>query len=38
MDPPVTPERLDRSVLIDWTWWADFGGEVNERFGAWLAR
>ena len=40
MEPhmPVTPARLERSVYNDWDWWADFGDEVNERFGAWLAR
>ena len=40
MEPhmPVTPERLQRSVFNDWAWWADYGDEVNERFGAWLAR
>lgn len=35
---PVSPERLERSVFTDWTWWADYGDEVSERFGAWLAR
>ncbi|MDE0229783.1 MAG: ABC transporter substrate-binding protein [Spirochaetaceae bacterium] len=35
---PATPERLERSVFNDWAWWADFGEQVNERFGAWLAR
>ena len=35
---PVTPARLERSVINDWAWWADYGDEVNERFGAWLAR
>ena len=40
MDPymPATPERLERSVFNDWDWWADFGEQANERFGAWLAR
>ena len=40
MEPhmPVTPQRLQRSVFNDWAWWADYGDEVNERFGAWLAR
>ena len=35
---PATPERLERSVLTDWSWWADYSDEVSERFGAWLAR
>ena len=35
---PVTPERLERSVFNDWAWWADYGDEINDRFGAWLAR
>ena len=35
---PLTPERLERSVFNDWLWWADYGDEVNDRFGAWLAR
>ena len=35
---PVSPERLERSVFTDWTWWGDYGDEVSERFGAWLAR
>jgi putative spermidine/putrescine transport system substrate-binding protein len=35
---PATPERLERAVFNDWFWWADFGEQVNERFGAWLAR
>ena len=35
---PLTPERLGRSVFNDWLWWADYGDEVNDRFGAWLAR
>ena len=40
MEPhmPVTPERLERSVFNDWAWWADYGDEINDRFGAWLAR
>ncbi len=40
MEPhmPVTPERLERSVSNDWAWWADYGDEMNDRFGAWLAR
>ena len=28
---------LQRSMFNDWDWWADYGDEVNERFGAWLA-
>ena len=35
---PVTPERLERSVFNDWEWWADYGDELSDRFGAWLAR
>ena len=35
---PVTPERLQRSVFNDWSWWADYGDEIADRFGAWLAR
>ena len=35
---PVTPARLGRSVVNDWAWWADYGDEINDRFGAWLAR
>ena len=35
---PVSPARVERSVFTDWTWWADYGDEVSERFGAWLAR
>ena len=35
---PVTPARLERSVFNDWAWWADYGDEINDRFGAWLAR
>ena len=40
MEPhmPATPERLERSVFNDWEWWADYGEEINDRFGAWLAR
>jgi putative spermidine/putrescine transport system substrate-binding protein len=40
MEPhmPVTPARLERSVFNDWVWWADYGDEINDRFGAWLAR
>ena len=40
MEPhmPVTPARLERSVFNDWAWWADYGDEINDRFGAWLAR
>ena len=40
MEPhmPVTPERLKRSVFNDWAWWADYGEDINDRFGAWLAR
>ena len=40
MEPhmPVTPERLPRSMFNDWAWWADYGDQLNERFGAWLAR
>ena len=40
MEPhmPVTPERLERSVVNDWAWWADYGEDINDRFGAWLAR
>ena len=40
MEPhmPVTPERLERSVFNDWAWWADYGEDINDRFGAWLAR
>ena len=40
MEPhmPVTPARLERSVFNDWSWWADYGDEINDRFGAWLAR
>ena len=40
MEPhmPVTPARLERSVFNDPSWWTDYGDQVNERFGAWLAR
>ena len=35
---PTTPANLDRALQNDWRWWADHADEVNERFGAWLAR
>ena len=40
MEPhmPVTEARLERSIFNDWSWWADYGDEVADRFGAWLAR
>ena len=35
---PTTPANMGRALQNDWQWWADHADEVNERFGAWLAR
>ena len=35
---PTTPANMQRVLHNDWRWWADHADEVNERFGAWLAR
>ena len=35
---PTTPANMRRALQNDWRWWADHADEVNERFGAWLAR
>ena len=35
---PTTPANMARVLQNDWQWWADHADEVNERFGAWLAR
>ena len=35
---PTTPANMARALQNDWRWWADHADEVNERFGAWLAR
>ena len=35
---PATPENTKRSLNFDFRWWADHQDELNERFGAWLAR
>ena len=35
---PNTPANLSRALRNDWRWWSDHADEVNERFGAWLAR
>ena len=35
---PTAPENLARALRNDWEWWRDHGDEMNERFGAWLAR
>ena len=35
---PTSPENAKRALPNDWAWWSDHADEVNERFGAWLAR
>ena len=35
---PTSPENAKRALHNDWAWWSDHADEVNERFGAWLAR
>ncbi len=35
---PTNPENMQNFVIADWEWWADHGGEMQERFSAWLAR
>lgn len=35
---PTSPQNLKRALPNDWEWWSDRADEVNERFGAWLAR
>ena len=35
---PTNPENMQSFVIADWEWWADHGGEMQERFSAWLAR
>ena len=40
MDPymPTSDTHLGRALQSDWEWWGDHADEMNERFGAWLAR
>ncbi len=35
---PTTQANMARALQNDCQWWADHADEVNERFGAWLAR
>ncbi|MFQ6024191.1 MAG: ABC transporter substrate-binding protein [Acidiferrobacterales bacterium] len=35
---PNTEEKLKISVVADPFWWADNGGEIAERFTAWMAK
>jgi len=40
MEPhmPASPANAARALRYDWEWWVDHQDELNERFGAWLAR
>ena len=40
MEPhlPASPANVARALRYDWAWWVDHQDELNERFGAWLAR
>ena len=35
---PTSPGNLRRALTSDHAWWSEHLDEVNERFGAWLAR
>ena len=35
---PNAPENTELALRSDWSWWADNGDDMNERFGAWLLR
>ena len=35
---PASPANAARALRYDWAWWVDHQDELNERFGAWLAR
>ena len=35
---PTSPRNMVNAVFKDWEWWSDNADEINERFGAWLAR
>ena len=35
---PTSPQNRKRALSNDWAWWSDHADEMNERFGAWLAR
>jgi len=34
---PNRPEVMSRTIMANPEWWADFGGEVDERYAAWTA-
>ncbi|MCY3622447.1 MAG: ABC transporter substrate-binding protein [Gammaproteobacteria bacterium] len=35
---PNAPENTKLALRSDWSWWADNGEDMNERFGSWLVR
>ena len=35
---PNAPENTRLALRSDWSWWADHGDDMNERFGSWLLR
>ena len=35
---PTAPENTRLALRSDWSWWADNGEDMNERFGSWLLR
>ena len=35
---PTAPENTQLALRSDWSWWADNGEDMNERFGSWLLR
>ena len=35
---PTAPENTKLALRSDWSWWADNGEDMNERFGSWLLR
>ena len=35
---PNAPENTELALRSDWSWWADNGDDMSERFGAWLLR
>ena len=35
---PTAPENTKLTLRSDWSWWADNGEDMNERFGSWLLR
>ena len=35
---PNAPENTKLALRSDWSWWADNGEDMTERFGSWLVR